>query len=213
MDSLKDALKLYFVMGSPNCHYDPRQVLKEAIKGGITLYQFREKGTGHLTGDEKRQLAKDLQTICKEHHIPFIVNDEVDLAIELGADGVHIGQEDDAIEEVRAKIGKMILGVSAHTVEEAFTAIQQGADYLGVGPMYETKTKEDAREVMGTEMIRKMRKEGITLPIVGIGGISEGRIEAVMKAGADGVAIVSAISQADDIVDATKCLLHEVKNL
>ncbi|WP_078549032.1 thiamine phosphate synthase [Litchfieldia alkalitelluris] len=210
MESLKKTLKLYFVMGSPNCDRDPREVLREAIAGGVTLFQFREKGKGALEGLEKKQLAQDLQQICQENNVPFIVNDDVDLAIEIGADGVHIGQEDEPVSEVRAKIGKLILGVSAHDLEEALYAIEKGADYIGVGPMYETKTKEDARDVMGPNMIKEMREAGLVLPIVGIGGIGTGLIRPVIEAGADGVAVVSAISKSVDSKSAAEVLSVEL---
>ena len=207
----KELLELYLVMGSPNCQRDPRHILREAIEGGITFFQFREKGFGCLVDSEKRTLARDLLSICREHQIPFIVNDDIDLAIEIDADGVHIGQEDEPIDSVRQKIGKKTLGVSAHNVEEAFIAMAGGADYLGVGPMYATTTKTDIREVKGPEVIEEIRKAGITIPLVGIGGISLGRAETVIKAGADGVAVVSAISQADSPRKNAKELIMEVK--
>ncbi|WP_221568496.1 thiamine phosphate synthase [Alkalihalobacillus sp. TS-13] len=196
--NLRELLKLYFIMGSPNCDQDPRDVLRGAIGGGVTLFQFREKGDGALIGDAKREFAMELHEICREEGIPFIVNDDVALALELGADGVHVGQEDESIEVVREKIDSKILGVSAHDVEEAREAVEKGADYIGVGPMFATKTKADAREVRGPEMIERIREAGITLPIVGIGGIQASNASEVTAAGADGVSVISAISQAED---------------
>jgi thiamine-phosphate pyrophosphorylase len=207
----KELLELYFVLGSPNCNRDPRHVLREAIEGGITLFQFREKGNGSLVDSEKVDLARDLLSICREHHIPFIVNDDIDLAHEIDADGVHIGQDDEAAISAREKIGDKLLGVSAHNVEEALAAVKAGADYLGVGPMYETSTKTDIREVKGPEVIELIREAGVTLPIVGIGGISLGKAEAVIKAGADGVAVISAISMADSPLVSAQELLREVR--
>ena len=104
IDAIRDALKVYFIMGSPNCKENPASVLKEAIEGGITLFQFREKGIGALTDDKKVELAKELQLICKGARIPFIVNDDIGLAIALDADGVHIGQDDEPIKEVRKRL-------------------------------------------------------------------------------------------------------------
>ncbi len=207
----KELLRLYFVLGSPNCNRDPRHVLREAIEGGITLFQFREKGTGSLVDSEKLELAKDLLSICREHQIPFIVNDDIDLALEIDADGVHIGQEDESVNSAREKIGDKILGVSAHNVEEALAAVKAGADYIGVGPMYETSTKTDVREVQGPEVIGLIREAGVTLPLVGIGGISQGKAEAVIKAGADGVAVISAISKAEFPLKSAQEILSEVK--
>jgi thiamine-phosphate pyrophosphorylase len=211
MHSLKDLLTLYFVMGSPNCKQDPRHVLREAIQGGITLFQFREKGIGCLYDKEKRELAMDLQLICRQFSIPFIVNDDVKLAIDLDADGVHIGQEDKSIEDVRKIIGNKILGVSAHNIEEAKIAVEKGADYLGVGPMYVTKTKTDTRKVQGPQLIRKMRKADITIPIVGIGGISISKVNIVINNGADGVAIISSISQSNSPQKAAHNLMSKLK--
>lgn len=208
----REHLTLYFVMGSVNCHNDPKEVLKEAIAGGITLFQFREKGAGSFIGDEKFKLAKDLQSICKQHNIPFIVNDDVELALELDADGVHIGQEDGDASVVRKKIGSKILGISTHNVKEAKKAKQIGADYIGVGPMYETNTKEDTEEVRGAIVIQEIREAGITLPLVAIGGIKKGLVEPIAKAGADGIAVISAISKASDPKKAANELLSEYEH-
>lgn len=135
-------LSVYFIMGSNNCTKEPLQVLRDALEGGITIFQFREKGEGALTGEERICFAKELQAICKEYGVPFIVNDDVELAIELDADGVHVGQDDEGITSVREKMGDKIVGVSTHTIEEAHWAIENGADYLGVGPIFPTSTKK-----------------------------------------------------------------------
>ena len=197
IDAIRDALKVYFIMGSPNCKDNPAQVLQEAIEGGITLFQFREKGIGALTDDKKVELAKELQQICREQRIPFIVNDDIGLAIALNADGVHIGQDDEPIEEVRKKIGcDKIIGVSVHSYDEAMTALEGGADYFGIGPVFPTSTKEDAKPSNGTKLIEELRARGVTLPIVGIGGITAETAGSVIQAGADGVSVITAISHA-----------------
>ncbi|WP_096155286.1 MULTISPECIES: thiamine phosphate synthase [Bacillus] len=196
MNVTKQHMQVYFVMGSTNCLKSPTEVLKEAIDGGITFFQFREKGEGSKVGEEKFQLAKQLMDICRANQVPFVVNDDIDLAMRLNADGVHIGQEDGNIEEVRKLIGNKILGVSTHNVEEAQEAQKKGADYIGVGPMFFTSTKEDIEEVKGPSVISSIRKAGVELPIVGIGGISTENAEEVVQAGADGVAVISAISKA-----------------
>ncbi|MCM3726967.1 thiamine phosphate synthase [Neobacillus cucumis] len=212
MKNLHEALKVYFIMGSPNCLKDPADVLKEAIAGGVTIFQFREKGKGALTGAEKHELASQLQSICKEHQIPFIVNDDIELAIELDADGVHIGQEDEPVKVVRERIGdSKILGVSVHTPEEAETALNDGADYFGIGPIYPTSSKDDAKPVRGTEVIEILRKQGYTIPMVGIGGITSENAAAVVKAGADGVSVITAISHADSPLEAAKALKNSVE--
>lgn len=203
---LRQSLKVYFIMGSTNCSKEPVEVLKEAIEGGITIFQYREKGEGALTGSEKLKLAKELQSICREHQIPFIVNDDIELALSLNADGVHIGQEDEPVHAVREKIGDKILGVSVHSQEEAIAAIEQGADYFGIGPVFPTKTKADAKPSQGTTLIEKLRKQGFEIPIVGIGGITVENAASVIKAGADGVSVITAISQASSPLEAAKAL-------
>ncbi|WP_342430911.1 thiamine phosphate synthase [Neobacillus sp. FSL H8-0543] len=197
-DNLRKTLKVYFIMGSVNCkNNNPAEILKEAIAGGITLFQYREKGEGALKGGEKIALAKELKAICRNHQIPFIVNDDIELALLIDADGVHIGQEDESVEAVRKRIGKKILGVSVHTLEEAQAAIREGADYFGIGPVFPTTTKLDAKASQGTKLIEALRAKGYTIPIVGIGGITAENASTVFEAGADGVSVITAISQAD----------------
>lgn len=210
-EELRRKLRLYFVMGSNNCLKDPEIVLQEAIAGGITLFQFREKGNGAKEGSEKIKLAKKLQLICRQNGVPFIVNDDLELALEIDADGIHIGQEDEDPQKVREMIGDKILGISAHNLNEANKAIAQGANYLGVGPMYDTITKKDIREVKGPEVIIEMRKNNLTIPIVGIGGIQKGLIKPVMEAGADGIAVISAISSSENPREAVIELTDEIK--
>ncbi|MDQ0971083.1 thiamine-phosphate pyrophosphorylase [Neobacillus niacini] len=210
-DLIKEALKVYFIMGSPNCKDNPARVLQEAIEGGITLFQFREKGTGALTGNAKVDLAKELQQICREHEIPFIINDDIDLALELNADGVHIGQEDQPVAEVRKKIGQdKIIGVSVHSYDEAMNALEGGADYFGIGPVFPTKTKEDTKPSNGTKLIEELRDRGVSIPIVGIGGITAENAGSVIQAGADGVSVITAISHADSVTEAAKNLKRMV---
>ncbi|WP_404449033.1 thiamine phosphate synthase [Sutcliffiella horikoshii] len=202
----RECLNVYFVMGSVDCAgRDPKDVLQEAIYGGITFFQFREKGLGAKVGVEKKELALKLKEICESHAIPFIVNDDIDLALEVEADGVHIGQEDASFSEVEERLApEMIIGVSCHTVEEARAAVNDGADYIGVGPMYFTTTKKDIKEVKGPQVIIQIRDAGLTVPLVGIGGISVENTAAVLEAGADGVAVISAISKAESVFEAAK---------
>lgn len=198
---VKKALRVYLVMGSVNLQpgKDPVEVLREAITGGATLFQFREKGPGALAGEAYLDLARRLREVCRACKIPFIVNDDVDLALAVEADGVHVGQDDADASRVRARIGEgQILGVSVHSVEEARLAVQAGADYLGVGPIYLTRSKADAQAVLGIEGIRELRAAGLAVPIVGIGGITADLAAPVLAAGADGVAVISAIAGALD---------------
>ncbi|MGG4489271.1 thiamine phosphate synthase [Metabacillus idriensis] len=210
-EELRSKLQLYFIMGSTNCMGDPEKVLLEAINGGISMFQFREKGEGALTGTEKMNLAQNLQKQCKEHAIPFIVNDDIELALALNADGVHIGQDDEDASTVRKKLGEgKIVGVSAHTLTEVKKAIADGADYIGAGPIFPTLTKADAEPVKGTSLIEEVRKSDIRIPIVGIGGINVGNARSVIEAGADGVSVITAISLAADVLESSSGLKKAV---
>ncbi|MFI8707726.1 thiamine phosphate synthase [Bacillus sp. NPDC077411] len=210
---MSELLQVYFIMGSNNCSKDPLQVMKEALDGGVTLFQYREKGDGALTEENLYTFAGQLQSLCKKYHVPFIVNDDVELAIALDADGVHIGQDDENIQIVREKMGDKIIGVSAHTIEEARFAIENGADYLGVGPIFQTNTKKDAKAVQGTAGLRFFRESGIEIPIVGIGGITTYNAASVVEAGADGVSVISAISLAESPYNSAKKLAEQVKKI
>ncbi|WP_353733609.1 thiamine phosphate synthase [Rossellomorea vietnamensis] len=210
--TLRDSLSCYFVMGSTNCTDDPRKVLRDALSSGVTMFQFREKGENCLTGTEAVNLAADLHAICKEHKVPYIVNDNIDLALEIEADGVHIGQEDGDAEEIRKRMGSSkILGISAHSLTEANAAIKAGADYLGVGPMYPTMTKNDTRPVSGPILIEELKTYGIQLPIVGIGGINANNAAEVLHAGADGVAVISCLSSSRDPKSSVRNLITVIQ--
>lgn len=166
-----------------------------ALKGGATCVQLREKD---ICYDEFLSEAIEISKLCRKYNVPFIINDNVDIAIKCGADGVHVGQEDMKALDVRHKVGdKMIIGVSAHTVEEAVEAVKNGADYLGVGAMFSTSTKLDA-SVLSFETLKNICS-AVSVPVVAIGGINKDNIEMLAGSGVDGVALVSAIFAADDI--------------
>lgn len=210
--AIRSLLKVYFIMGSVNCRLDPAEVLTEALAGGITLFQFREKGNAALTGSAKFELAMSLMQLCRAHDVPFIVNDDLELAIALDADGIHVGQDDAPASMIRSKLGPgKIIGVSAHTLQEAQQAILDGADYLGVGPVYPTNSKADAQPVNGTRLIEELRARGIDIPLVGIGGITLSNAAPVIAAGADGISLISAIAQADQISEAARGFVKTVE--
>lgn len=203
----REQLAVYFIMGTQNVkHKKALDVLEEALKGGITIFQFREKGAGALQGEEYEQFARECQSLCKAYNVPFIVNDDVELAVALQADGVHIGQDDEKARKVREKIGKGILGISAHTLEEVQDAINNGADYVGVGPVFPTKSKVDAKEPVGPEFIKQVVQNFPDLPAVGIGGITEENVSAVLETGVNGVAVISVICESNDIHTTVKQL-------
>ncbi|MGE6523959.1 thiamine phosphate synthase [Bacillus safensis] len=194
-EQIKQQLSVYFIMGTANSTRQPLDVVNEAIQGGITMFQFREKGENALQAEEKKQLARQIQALCQEANVPFIVNDDVQLAIDLDADGVHVGQEDANAQDVRQRIGNKILGVSTHNLDEVKQAMKDGADYVGMGPVYPTETKKDTRSVQGVSLITEVRRHGLQIPIVGIGGITYDNAAPVIQARADGISIISAISQ------------------
>ena len=169
--------------------------VEAALKGGVTCVQLREK---ELSEEDFLAEAKEIKALCSRYHVPFFINDNVDVAIKCQADGVHVGQEDMKASDVRAKVGdQMIIGVSAHSVEEAVEAVKNGADCLGVGAMFTTSTKADA-SVLPKETLRAIC-EAVDVPVVAIGGIGESNILELAGTGADGVALVSAIFGAADI--------------
>jgi thiamine-phosphate pyrophosphorylase len=174
--------------------------VEEALKGGVTCVQLREK---ELDETAFLQEAKELCALCRRYGVPFLVNDNVEIAIACGADGIHVGQEDLAAGEVRRRVGEnMILGVSVHTVEEACQAVRDGADYLGLGAVFPTSTKTDV-EQMSNETLRAIC-DAVDVPIVAIGGINRGNILRLAGSGVDGVALVSAVFSAEDIEGACR---------
>ncbi len=203
---MRQLLNVYFISGSSNVSTNLPDVLTKAIAGGITLFQYREKGSDALTGNEKLALGRELQSICKKTNIPFIVNDDVELALALDADGVHVGQDDGEVRIVREKIGDKMLGVSAHSYEEAQQALNDGADYLGIGPVFPTSTKNDTEAVCGPGFISTLREKGIDAPIVAIGGINIDNAHKVAANKADGISVISAISKANNPALAAKRL-------
>ena len=174
--------------------------VRQAIAGGATFVQLREKDAQR---DEIVALGRELLDICRAAGIPFVIDDEVDIALEIGADGVHVGQDDMACENARAMLGPdAIVGVSAQTVEQALAAQAAGADYLGVGALIPTPTKPDAVDVTLEEL--NAICAAVDIPVVGIGGLNAGTIGRLAGTSADGAAVVSAIFSADDCEAATR---------
>ncbi|SFJ22654.1 thiamine-phosphate pyrophosphorylase [Paenibacillus sp. UNC496MF] len=208
-EAVRRALGVYLIMGSPNCPpgTDPAELLADAIDGGVTCFQYREKGPGSLAGDGMLALGKRLQAVCRARGVPFIVNDDAGLAAALGADGIHVGQDDEPASSIRARLGAgMIVGVSAHTADEARRALADGADYLGIGPVFPTGSKPDAKAPQGTRLLEELRAAGIAAPLVGIGGITPANAASVLAAGADGVSVISAIALAPSPSEAARRL-------
>jgi thiamine-phosphate pyrophosphorylase len=184
-----------------------RQVIAAAIRGGATLVQYREKNASTRSMIDE---ALQLRELCRAEGVAFIVNDRVDLALAVDADGVHVGQDDLPASLARKLIGPgKILGVSAENVEQARAAIASGADYLGVGALFATATKPDAGNPIGIRGLESIVRAS-TVPIVGIAGINASNAAGVIRAGAAGVAVVSAVVSAPDVERAARELRQVV---
>ncbi|MEG0779207.1 MAG: thiamine phosphate synthase [Oscillospiraceae bacterium] len=175
------------------------QQVEEALKGGVTCVQLREK---HLSDEAFLAEALELKTLCHAYGVPLFINDNVEVALACGADGIHVGQHDCAAGDVRRRIGDMLLGVSAQTVEQALAAQRAGADCLGVGAVFDTSTKLDA-DTLSHATVRAIC-DAVSIPVVAIGGIYKHNILQLAGTGVDGVAMVSGIFGSGDITAACR---------
>lgn len=174
--------------------------VEKALKGGATFVQLREK---ELDEEMFLEEAKKIKKLCAEYHVPFVINDNVDIALKIDADGVHVGQSDMEAGKVREKLGPdKIIGVSARTVEQALLAQAHGADYLGVGAVFSTSTKSDAKNV-SHETLKEICK-AVRIPVVAIGGITRDNVKELTGCGADGIAVISAVFAQQDIESAAR---------
>ncbi len=185
------------------------QQVEEALKGGVTCVQLREKS---LSDEEFLQEAFEIKALCQRYNVPLFINDNVFVALKCGADGVHVGQDDMAVSEVRSIVGEnMMIGVSAHSVEEALEAVKNGADCLGVGAMFATSTKADAN-VLSWQTLHDIC-HAVDVPVVAIGGLNKDNIPSLAGSGVDGVALVSAIFASEDIESECRRLFGTVYNM
>ena len=185
------------------------EVVKESLDGGVTFVQLREKTLDEETFLEE---AKELQKLCREYNVPFVINDNVDIAAAMDADGVHVGQSAMEAGDVRAKLGpSKIIGVSAGTVEEAILAEKRGADYLGVGAVFPTGSKDDAIDVPHETL--KAICEAVSIPVIAIGGITVDNTNELAGSGICGIAVISAIYAQEDIPAATSRLKQVVSEI
>ena len=179
--------------------------VEDALKGGATFIQLREK---KLDKEDFLKEAIEIQALCRQYHVPFVINDDVDIALQMDADGVHVGQSDMEAGDVRAQLGPdKIIGVSAQTVEQAMLAEQRGADYLGVGAVFPTGSKDDADDISHDTL--QAICEAVQIPVIAIGGISKNNVLQLKGRGICGIAVISAIFAQPDIQAATE----ELKNL
>jgi thiamine-phosphate pyrophosphorylase len=184
-----DDLDFYLVTYSSVSRNGTFSDVKNAVDAGCKIVQYREK---HKSKDEMIEEAKQLKELCKDRAV-FLVNDHVDVALAVDADGVHLGQSDISVEDARKLLGNnKIVGLTVHDVEEAVEAEKQNVNYIGLAPIYQTDTKEDSGIPCGSEMIKEVRKN-TSLPIVAVGGINKNNVKEVISKGADGVVAVSAV--------------------
>ena len=184
-------------------------IVRAAIRGGVTCVQLREK---HCATREFIEEALALKALLADANIPLIINDRLDVALAIGADGIHLGQKDMHLTDARRLVGtSMLIGISAESVEDAIRAEAEGADYIGISPVFATPTKNDTAPPLGLEGIRRIRA-AVSLPLVAIGGINHDNAVAVLQAGADGVAVVSAIVSAPCPRSAAAALRQQIQS-
>lgn len=194
-------LRAYFVAGSQDVPgQDLREVLATMLKAGITAFQFRDKGASTLTPDQRLALGRDLREQCRAASVPFIVDDDVDLALTLHADGIHVGQSDERITKVLQTVDgrQMFVGLSCNTPEQVAQANQiAGISYIGSGPIYPTTSKDDADPVMGVAGLQALVAQA-NVPIVAIGGVTVASLPAIAATGAAGVAVITLLTRSQD---------------
>lgn len=209
-NQISQYMPLYLVLGlEGHGNRSALDIVREAIEGGVTIVQLREKNAPLRYVLEQ---GKQLRELCRSRGVPFVVNDRIDVAILLDADGVHVGQDDIPGLQARQLLGDdKFIGISASTMEEAEWAMSQGADYLGIGSIYATSTKQDAGAAIGTTLIQQVKSRW-NIPLVGIGGINPSNAAEVVRSGADGIAVVSAITGHAEPQQAASHLIEIVRN-
>ncbi|EOI01746.1 thiamine-phosphate pyrophosphorylase [Enterococcus moraviensis ATCC BAA-383] len=204
----KEMLSVYFIAGTQDIIEGTLpSILEEALKAGITCFQYREKGQGSLTEfHDKMNMAKICQSLCREYEVPFLINDDVELALKIDADGIHVGQDNQDIQEVIGLFPTKIVGLSCHDQHEIIVANQlEKITYYGIGPVYGTQSKPDAEKPIGIKTLQHLIKEA-NKPVVAIGGISTENVSDVLATDVDGVSVISAITRTENIRETVKSL-------
>lgn len=196
-------MDLYFITHRP--YYDVIESVKIALKAGVKIIQYREKQKNY---PQLLETAQEIRKLTRQHNALFIVNDYLDLAIKVKADGIHLGQHDDNLEQIRKQHPELIIGRSTHNLQQAIEAEQQGTDYIGAGPIYATITHQNPDPVVGIALLKKIR-ETVKLPIVAIGGITTERVSEILSTGTTSMAILQGILTKKDIEQEIK----EIKKL
>lgn len=186
---------------------DVYEVMEEAMAGGADIIQLRDKDSSKR---DVREKARELRRLTRKHDVLFIVNDHIDIAMEVDADGIHLGQDDLSLAEARKMMGnKKIIGISTHSLEQAKAAEAGGADYIGVGPVYATGTKEDGVAPVTTAYVQEA-SENIRIPAVAIGGIKLHNVDQVLQAGARRICVVSEVVGAADVRGTAQKFVHKI---
>jgi len=204
---MKD-FRLYAITGEQfHPGRDMLTVMEEAIRGGVDIIQLRDKKSSH---EVVLQKAGALRELTLKYNVTFIVNDYIGVALAVGADGIHLGQDDLPLLEARKIVGDMIIGISTHSIEEARLAEQNGADYIGVGPVFATKSKEDVVSPVTTSYVREVANE-ISIPFVAIGGIKLHNVDEVLEAGARRICAISEIVGSQDVRGTCKSFVERIQ--
>ena len=199
-------MDLYFITHRP--YADVISSVKAAINGGVKIIQYREKEKNYPL---LKQTALEIKELCNKNNVIFIINDYLDLAIEIDADGVHLGQDDGDIEEAQKRFPDKIIGRSTHNLKQAIEAEKEGADYIGVGPIYGTVTHQNPESDVGIELLRKI-KETVKLPVVALGSIDKNNILQVLSTGTKTVAMLRSLLTAEDIENEIKEIRKIINN-
>lgn len=210
MQFIPEMLQVYLVGGSQDTNHDPQQFLntvETAMQAGITAFQYREKGDSKLTPPEKLQIAKRLRQLTRQYHIPLFIDDDEQLAFAVGADGVHVGQKDQRIEEVISRAqGKLIIGYSCNTSAEIKKANDLAAvDYVGTGPVFPTNSKADADPAIGLKELARLNHLS-THPLVAIGGIDEQNMATTLQTGVAGLSVISMILKSPHVTQTVQAM-------
>jgi len=209
-EELLAKVRLYVIADKRICgDKNIEEVVCQAIDGGAEMIQYRDKESDY---EDFLKIASKLKDICKEKNIPFIINDRVIIALKTDADGVHLGQEDLSIKEAREILGsEKIIGKSAETIQQAKEAEEEGADYVGVGPIFDTLSKQ-IKKPAGPGIIREA-KDSLEIPFFSIGGINLTNVDRIVQAGGKRIAVISAVVSSDDVKSSAAKLLEKLRHL
>lgn len=202
----KDILRLYLIASSSSFEH-PLEDLETAFETGVTCFQLREKGAEKKSGDDLFKFAEDVKKLCRKYNVTFIVNDNIELAEKVGADGIHIGQGDTSPQNLPEYFNDKIIGLSVGNLAELGASDLGNVSYLGVGPVYSTLSKDDAGAAIGLSGLKEVADETV-LPVVAIGGITTANYKECLENGADGVSVISAITKSSNIKQSVTTLLQ-----